>query len=108
MRNRADSCRNRSNIDELALDHAQSVAISALAFIAKDLTRFGRFIALTGLSRDDFAGLVHNPNFQVAVLDHMLGDESLLLVFASENGVAPSDVAPARDFLIADCAPKGR
>jgi hypothetical protein len=37
----------------------------------------------------------------VAVLDHLLSDESLLLVFAAHAGVAPETIAPAHDLLVA-------
>jgi hypothetical protein len=33
------------------------------------------------------------------VLDHVAGDETLLLAFANENGIDPEDIGRARDAL---------
>jgi hypothetical protein len=39
------------------------------------------------------------PNFLLGVLDHVAGDEALLIAFASHSGIDPSEVASARDAL---------
>ena len=43
------------------------------------------------------AGL--EPGFLGGVLEHMLGDESLLIAFASSAGIDPAAVARARETL---------
>jgi len=76
-------------------DRASDIAISALIFLARDLERFGRFLTLTGLGPDELAESAASPDFQGAVLSYLLDDESLLLVFAAEAGIAPAEIGPA-------------
>lgn len=80
-------------------DDAQTLGLSALAFLAEDAPRMGRFLALTGLGPDHLRAAADAPETLLAVLDHLLGDESLLLVFAASKGIAPETVAPARIAL---------
>jgi hypothetical protein len=82
-----------------SLDDAQTMALEALAFLAEDGARLGRFLALTGLSPQQLAKEASEPHLQAAVLEHVLGDESLLLVFTSQKGIAPDQVAPAHALL---------
>ncbi len=77
-------------------EYAANIALKALEFIAKDPRRLARFVGLTGLARDDVASLAQSGGFQAALLDYLLADETLLLVFASECGVHPKDISPAK------------
>ncbi len=52
-----------------------------------------RFLALTGLTPDQIRAQVETPEFLAAVLEHLVGDESLLLVFAANTSVAPETVS---------------
>jgi hypothetical protein len=72
-------------------------------FLSSDNSRMGRFLGLTGLEPDELRRSARSPWFMTAVLDHLMSDESLLLVFCAENGVDPALVAPARRTL----APEG-
>ena len=85
----------------LTLDDAESLALQGLTFLASDPERMSRFFALTGLGPDELRSWAETPRLQVAVLDHLMGDESLLLVFAAEAGIAPDDAEPARKLLVA-------
>ena len=40
-----------------------------------------------------------SPHMLAAVLDHMLQDESMLLVFCASDGIPPEDIAPAQRAL---------
>ena len=81
------------------LDTAETIAISALAFLAGDEQRLGRFLALTGLGPAELKAQARTPRILAAVLDHVLQDENLLLVFATSNRIAPELIAPAQKFL---------
>ena len=81
------------------LDTAETIAISALAFLAGDEQRLGRFLALTGLGPAELKAQAHTPRILAAVLDHVLQDESLLLVFATVNHIAPELITPAQQLL---------
>jgi hypothetical protein len=80
-------------------DTATTLALSALAFLAEDGQRLGRFLALTGIGPDQLRAAADAPETLLAVLDHLLGDESLLLVFTASKGIAPETVYPARAAL---------
>ncbi len=78
---------------------AEQLAIAALGFIAGEPERLGRFLALTGIGPESIRAAAREPNFLLGVLDHVAGDESLLLAFAQHAEVDPDEVARARDAL---------
>ena len=71
---------------ELDQDAAETIAIAALAFLAEDGGRLGRFLALTGVGPETLRMHAHQPDTLAAVLQHLLADESLMLVFCAEAG----------------------
>jgi len=81
------------------LDTAEAIAISALTFLAGDEQRLGRFLALTGIGPAELKAQAHTPRLLAAVLDHVLQDENLLLVFAASNRIAPELITPAQQLL---------
>lgn len=83
----------------LDLDGAESIAISALGFLACDGPRLGRFLALTGIGPDELRAAAATPGLQAAVLDHLLNDESMLLMFTAENGFEPQRIGYAHALL---------
>lgn len=80
-------------------DEAEEIAIRALGFLAGDADRLGRFLALTGIDPAEIRALAGKKSFLVSVLDHVMGDESLLLAFSANAGIAPDKIAPARHRL---------
>src|SRR5260221_14640823 len=76
-------------------DGAVAIAAQAVAFLAAEEDRLGRFLALTGLSPAGLKAGLGQPAFLGAALDHVLGDESLLLGFGDSAGLAPDLPAPA-------------
>jgi hypothetical protein len=82
-------------------DAAAAIAIAALTFIASEPERLGRFLALSGIGPDSIRDAAREPDFLLGVLDHLAGDETLLLAFASHNELDPVQVAWARDVLAA-------
>ncbi|WP_293864953.1 DUF3572 domain-containing protein [uncultured Alsobacter sp.] len=78
---------------------AEAIAIDALAFLASDVERLGRFLALTGLSPETIREVAQTRGFMAAVLDHLASDESLLLAFAANQGLDPANVLRARESL---------
>ena len=82
-----------------ARDQAESVAIAALAFIAADPDRLGRFLAATGIGPADIRIAAREPLFLAGVIGHIAADEQLLLAFAAEMGMQPSDIDRARQAL---------
>jgi hypothetical protein len=78
---------------------AEAMATEALAFIAGDSARLGRFLAESGLGPDTIRRAAADPAFLPAVLDFLLAHEADLLDFAAHLGVDPKHVTAARRLL---------
>ena len=78
---------------------AETLAIQALGFLAEEPERLGAFLSVTGIAHEDIRQAAREPGFLAGVLDHMLGDESLLMAFADSAGLDPASVARARRAL---------
>jgi hypothetical protein len=81
------------------LEQAQSIALTALAFLAEDAARLSRFLTLTGISPAELRAGADTPQTLAAVLEHVMGDESLLLVFSASKSVPAEAIEPARALL---------
>ncbi len=80
-------------------DEAEVLAVAALSFLAEKPERLGRFLAITGIEPENLRAAAGTPGFLPGVLDHLIGDESLLLDFAAQQGIDPADVPAARAVL---------
>jgi len=78
---------------------ASALAVAALRFIAEEPERLGVFLSLTGIDPQAIRAAAREPGFLLGVLDHLAGDESLLLAFARESEIDPEDVRVARRVL---------
>jgi len=78
---------------------AEELAVAALAFIAEEPERLGRFLALSGVGPDSLRAAAQQPSFLSGVIEHVLGDEKLLLAFAQQAEIDPEDVARAHRAL---------
>jgi hypothetical protein len=78
---------------------AEMLAIQALAFIAEEPQTLVRFLEATGLEAVEIRTAARQPGFLAGVLEHMLGDETLLLAFADRTGTDPAAVARAASAL---------
>ena len=76
------------------------LAVQALAFIGEEPERLSGFLGASGLEIEQIRSAARDPRFLVGVLEHMLGDESLLLAFAASADVDPAVIGQARDALI--------
>ena len=75
------------------------MAIQALSFIAGDAERLGGFLAATGVGPEQIRTVAREPGFLGGVLDFLLQDEALMMVFADAEGVPPTALAAARQRL---------
>ena len=80
-------------------DQAETIALTALGFLAEDVQRLGRFLALTGIGPAELKAEAGSARVLAAVLDHLMKDESLLLVFAASSAIAPELIAAAHRQL---------
>jgi len=78
---------------------AETLAIQALGFIAEDPSALGRFLDTSGIAVTQIRTAAGEPGFLAGVLEHMLGDENLLLAFARTAGIDPAEVARAASAL---------
>jgi hypothetical protein len=78
---------------------AEALAIEALTFLAGDGERLSRFLAITGLDPTSLRLAAAEPGFLAGVLDHILGDEALLLAFAANQQLEPEVISRARAQL---------
>lgn len=83
---------------------AEKLAIDALSFIAAEPGLLGQFAAVTGHTPATMRAEIASHDFLVGILDFLLGDESLLLVFASQQGITPPEIMAARQALAPDIA----
>ena len=78
---------------------AEAIGLAALVFVTEDGQRLERFLAETGLSPDDLRASAGTREGLAGILDHLLADESLLMVFVASASLDPAAIAPARDML---------
>ena len=78
---------------------AEILAVQALTYLAADESRLARFFALTGLDPGTIRAAARSPGFLSAVLDHVTGDEALLVSLAKTIGVEPERVMAAQEIL---------
>jgi hypothetical protein len=80
-------------------EEAEALAVSALAFVAAEPERLGRFLSLSGLGPETVRQAARDPAFLPAVLDYLMAHEPDLLAFAAELKLDPAAVAAARTVL---------
>jgi len=78
---------------------AEILAIQALAFIAEGPERMALFLSTTGIESAAIRNAARELDFLVGVLEHMLGDENLLIAFADSAGIDPAAIARAHHAL---------
>ncbi len=89
----------KPEIDNCVIEDAEALAYRAIAFIAADKAYLSDFLSRTGVVQERLPELLESHDFLAAVLDHLLGDESLLLAFCGNAGFDPSEILPARKAL---------
>ena len=75
---------------------AEVTALKALTFLACEPERLQRFMDLSGLDIQTIRDSAADPSFLGGLLDHLLGDQTLLLLFAESARIAPERIATLR------------
>ena len=78
---------------------AELLAIQALTFIGSNPDHAERFFALCGVAPTELRQAAADPGFLLGVMDYLVGDERLLLLFADHAGVPPEAVVRAHDLM---------
>jgi len=89
----------------LTREDSEQIAVLFLGFLAREPEHFSRFMALTGMSLEEVRHNADGREFQLALLDYLLGDEALLLTFCANENIPPEIIAPARHKLSGDLPP---
>lgn len=75
------------------------IAVAALGFLAEDGELLGAFLGATGLGPENLRAAAAEPTFFVAVLEHLMSDDALLLAFTERERIRPTLIAAARHAL---------
>ncbi|MDB5590269.1 DUF3572 domain-containing protein [Enterovirga sp.] len=95
---KGESLRSRRRLPSSRTE-AEGVAVAMLNAMASSPERLGPFLAASGLDPSSIRRAAAAPGFLVAVLDHVAGDEPLLLDLAGELDIPPDSVMAARRVL---------
>jgi hypothetical protein len=85
----------RKTTYSIEVEQAEVIAIRALGYLAQNAEQLSRFLGLTGLTIETLRNDAGSHQVLAAVLDHLVGDESLLLTFAATAAISPQDIAAA-------------
>lgn len=80
-------------------EEAETIALQALAFLAKSTELLNRFLETTGITPQELKNHLHDASILGGVLDTILGDDGVLLSFCTAAGVSPDTLAKARSIL---------
>jgi hypothetical protein len=78
---------------------AEVIALKALGFLAEEPERLQRFMDLSGLGLEAIRAGAADPGFLSGVFDHILADQTLLLLFAESLQLSPEKIAQMRRQL---------
>ena len=81
---------------KVTVKEAETLALSALSYLAADDERLGRFLDSSGLRPDTIRAAAASAGFLAAVLDYVAADEPLLLDLARTIAVKPESIMAAR------------
>lgn len=84
---------------KLTDEDAEILALKVLTFLAGDERRLQRFLEATGLNPQELQRSAAQASVLGAVLDHLMADQSLLLVFCAGSGIEPDEVVLAHAKL---------
>jgi len=76
-----------------------ALALNALIWVLGEERRAQRFLDLTGLAPGDLRARIGTAEIQLSVLDFLCAHEPDLVAAADDLGVAPGDIASARESL---------
>ncbi|WP_048646650.1 DUF3572 domain-containing protein [Nitratireductor soli] len=80
-------------------EEAETIAVSALSFIAAEPELLSRFLALTGIEAGDIRQAAAEPGFLAGVMQFILAHEPTVLRFSQASGIAPAAIGAALTAL---------
>lgn len=91
--------KDRTGRRGLDMQRAETIALEALAFLAGDAARLTRFMEVSGIAPVQLAGIGDDRALQRGVLEHVLSDESALMVFCADSGHSHEEVTAAHGLI---------
>lgn len=76
-------------------ESSDGLAVDVLLWIAADDDRLMPFLSASGLGPETLRASARDPAFLAGVLDHVMGDEGVLLACADALKVGPERIAAA-------------
>ncbi len=83
----------------MTADDARLIAIKALAYLAADTDRLGRFLAATGIGPEEIRAKAEDPDLLAGILDFLLSDEGMVIDFCQTLDLPPQAPGQARAQL---------
>ncbi len=80
-------------------EHAETLAIQALSWLASDEDILLQFLNVTGAAPGDLRARAVEPEFLGFVLDFIMRDDETILGFCNATGAAPEAIPDARATL---------
>jgi hypothetical protein len=80
-------------------ESAETIALQALSFLAKDEDLLTHFLMSTGLTLQDLKKRYREPDLLGGVLDAILADDKVLLGFCNAASLSPDTLIIARSTL---------
>jgi hypothetical protein len=80
-------------------DSAQIIALQALAWIVSDDDRLAALMANSGINPASLRSHAADPEVLGAVLDHLLGDDQMVIAFCDAHGLPYNSPLAARAAL---------
>lgn len=93
------SLRTATTPQPLSREAAELLGLQALGWVAGQPELAADFLNATGASPDEMRDRAADPEFLGFVLDFLLADETALVAFAAEAGIAPDRPLRARVAL---------
>lgn len=84
-----------------APDSTEHLALDVLNWMIADEARISGFLNAAGIDPSTLARSMREPGFLGAVLDHVMGDEAMLVACAQDLGLRPERIAAAWQRLAA-------
>ena len=88
-----------ARVNRIGREAAEALGVQALAWLAGEPERLGRFLALSGLGPETIRAAAHDPGFLAGVLEYIASDEGLLVAFAEHVQASPEHVEQAHGLL---------
>ena len=93
---------NNNRRGRQSIDSARQLGLDALLFLAQDETRIATFLQASGIDAGNLRAKAREDSTLAAVLEYLLANESLMLVFCAHGNQRPEDVFPALEKLQAE------